>query len=343
MVRRHLLKALLLVSFAAAVACGNAVAATAPKKPATAQPRVAVVELKAGEAQLESQNGTFVVPVLINGVLTLKFTLDSGASDISVPSDVVSTLIRTGTISAADFIGEQTYILADGSRVKSPTFRLRTITVGGITLRNVLASVADTKGSLLLGQSFLSRIGSWSVDNVRHVLILNGGSGQPGTGNAPQAPPSRQVAVALPPEKPAAPVVASAASPDDLASFAYASRDYATAYRLWRPLADQGQASAQYGLGILYRNGHGVAQDYAAAVSWFRKAADQGDANAQYGLGARYHAGQGVMQDYAAALVWYRKAADQGNASAQTNLKALCTAQPTTTGCPSARPGLRPR
>ena len=276
MTRLRSAQALLLVSFAAAVACGNAVAATAPEKPAAAQPRVAAVELKAGEAQLESQNGTFVVPVLINGVLTLKFTLDSGASDISVPSDVVSTLIRTGTISAADFIGEQTYILADGSRVKSPTLRLRTITVGGITLRNVLASVADTKGSLLLGQSFLSRIGSWSVDNVRHVLILNGGSGQPGAGTAPQAPPSQQVAVAPPPEKPAAPVLASVASQYEQGSAAHNRGDYATAYRLWRPLADQGLADAQSDLGVMYQAGQGVAQDDAAAVSWYRRAADQG-------------------------------------------------------------------
>jgi len=49
--------------------------------------------------------------------------------------------------------------------------------------------------------------------------------------------------------------------------------DYATAMRLWRPLADQGVASAQYNLGVMYANGQGVPQDYAAAVSWYRKAA----------------------------------------------------------------------
>ena len=49
--------------------------------------------------------------------------------------------------------------------------------------------------------------------------------------------------------------------------------DYATAYRLWRPLADQGDASAQNNLSLMYNNGQGVPQDYAAAVSWYRKAA----------------------------------------------------------------------
>lgn len=59
--------------------------------------------------------------------------------------------------------------------------------------------------------------------------------------------------------------------------------DYATAFREWMPLADQGDAAAQYNLGIMYDNGQGVAQDYGAAVKWYRKAADQGDADAVKG------------------------------------------------------------
>ena len=55
--------------------------------------------------------------------------------------------------------------------------------------------------------------------------------------------------------------------------------------RLLRPLADQGDATAQYDLGLMYAKGQGVPQDYAEAVKWFRKAADQGDASAQYNLG----------------------------------------------------------
>ena len=73
----------------------------------------------------------------------------------------------------------------------------------------------------------------------------------------------------------------------------------------------------------MYDNGHGVPQDYAAAVSWYRKAAEQGDADAQYNLGVMYDAGQGVPQDYAAAVSWYRKAAEQGYAGAQYNLGVM--------------------
>lgn len=77
--------------------------------------------------------------------------------------------------------------------------------------------------------------------------------------------------------------------------------DYATAYRLWLPLANQGNASAQFNLGVMYDNGQGVPQDYAEAVKWYRKAAAQGDAQAQNNLGVRYDNGQGVPQDYVQA------------------------------------------
>src|SRR5258708_2740981 len=71
-------------------------------------------------------------------------------------------------------------------------------------------------------------------------------------------------------------------------------RDYATAIRLWRPLANQGNADAQYNLGVMFDKGDGVPQDRAAAVSWFRMAADQGLAAAQSNLGIMYEYGLGV-------------------------------------------------
>jgi predicted aspartyl protease len=104
--------------------------------------------------------------------MLLDFIIDSGASDVSIPADVVSTLWRTGTLSDADFTGSKTYVLADGSTIPSATFRIRSLRVGDRVLANVSGSIAPVKGSLLLGQSFLSRFKSWSVDNVREVLVL---------------------------------------------------------------------------------------------------------------------------------------------------------------------------
>ena len=51
------------------------------------------------------------------------------------------------------------------------------------------------------------------------------------------------------------------------------SGDYVTALKQWLPLAEQGNASAQYSIGWMYGSGNGVAQDYAEALKWYRLAA----------------------------------------------------------------------
>jgi formylglycine-generating enzyme required for sulfatase activity len=124
------------------------------------------------EIPLEKQGGVYTLPVRINGVITLNFVLDSGAAEVSVPVDVVSTLLRTGTIKESDFLPGQVYSLADGSTLKSPRFLIRELEFGGIKISNVPASVAPLAGELLLGQSLLERLDSWSMDNRRHVLVL---------------------------------------------------------------------------------------------------------------------------------------------------------------------------
>ncbi len=106
----------------------------------------------------------------------------------------------------------------------------------------------------------------------------------------------------------------------DEAVVAYKRGDYATALREWRPLAEQGNAKAQYNLGIMYDKGRGVPRDYAKALQWWRKAAEQGDAMAQNNLGILYDNGHGVPQDYAEAVKWYRKAAEQRHPYGQFNL-----------------------
>jgi hypothetical protein len=84
----------------------------------------------------------------------------------------VLALSRTGTITDADFLGEQTYRLADGSTVPSQRFVIHSLKVGDNTLENVVGSLASAQGAPLLGQSFLSRFKSWSIDNQRQALIL---------------------------------------------------------------------------------------------------------------------------------------------------------------------------
>jgi TPR repeat protein len=105
---------------------------------------------------------------------------------------------------------------------------------------------------------------------------------------------------------------------DGLAAFK--KKDYATAARIWQPLAERGSASAQYNLGLLYSHGAGVARNDIKAAEWFRSAAEQGHARSQLELGLLYAEGKGVPQRKNVAIGWFRRAAEQGEAGAQLQL-----------------------
>ncbi len=96
---------------------------------------------------------------------------------------------------------------------------------------------------------------------------------------------------------------------------AYNRGDYDTALKKFLPLANQGDAAAQYFLGGMYAQGKGVLRDYAEAMKWYRLVADQGVAAAQHNLGIISSQGQGVPKDDVQAYRWYTLAADQGNGS----------------------------
>lgn len=93
------------------------------------------------------------------------------------------------------------------------------------------------------------------------------------------------------------------------AEFAYERGNYTQAARLFSPLAEQGVASAQFHLGLMYENGRGVRKDHSTALTWFRKAAAQGYAGPQNNLGLIYERGRGVRKDLVRALMWYTLAA----------------------------------
>ena len=140
---------------------------------------------------------------------------------------------------------------------------------------------------------------------------------------------------------------------------AFQRKDYATAFRIWKPLADNGNAEAQFNLAILYERGLGVrrdmseafelchlaaaqglpqaevelgrmyargwgtAQRFGEALQWFEKAADQGDPDGERNVGWLYDQGYGVVRDYKIAAKYYQLAADHGNADGQFALAEL--------------------
>jgi TPR repeat protein len=113
--------------------------------------------------------------------------------------------------------------------------------------------------------------------------------------------------------------VAAADSYEDALS-AFLRKDYAFEAQLFRPIAEQSNAKAQYNLGSMYDKGLDVSQDYQEALKWYRKAAEQGHARAQGNLGLIYAKGRGVSQDLVRAQMWFTVSAeamsiDEGRAS----------------------------
>ena len=104
--------------------------------------------------------------------------------------------------------------------------------------------------------------------------------------------------------------------------------EYETAYEIWRHMAEQGHASSLQMIGLMYREGIGVAQDYAEAARWYSAAAEQGNHWAQFTLGLMYAYGKGVIQDYSTAHMWFNIAASQGNSNAVHNRDVIAEALP---------------
>jgi clan AA aspartic protease (TIGR02281 family) len=148
-----------------------------------------------------------LVPAQINKAVAIDFIVDSGAADVTIPKDVFKTLIRTGTLSENDIIGKGKFGTADGSEVQGIRFKLATLQVGDQVLTDVIASVIPSSSDAsqpLLGQTFLSRFQSWSIDNNSGTLNLTpqgsapssgsqqtreAGSGTPSPGASPQPQP----------------------------------------------------------------------------------------------------------------------------------------------------------
>ena len=101
--------------------------------------------------------------------------------------------------------------------------------------------------------------------------------------------------------------------------------DYSRAAEVFRPLAEQGESTAMYNLGLLLDKGLGLEQDRSSAATWYRLAAERGEARAQYNLALLSIEGKAVDQDYNRAVELLRLAADKGQARAQYNLGILAS------------------
>ncbi len=104
---------------------------------------------------------------------------------------------------------------------------------------------------------------------------------------------------------------------------AYNVGEYETSLAECQPLAEEGNATAQFCVGRLYANGFGVPMNDDLALRWYGLAAEQGYSEAQLNLGLMHANGWGVEMNDQEAAKWYRLAAEQGLVAAQTSLAML--------------------
>lgn len=147
---------------------GLAVALAEPAPPLTASS----VPPADNEIMLEADGRNYLVPVRINGAVTAKFVVDSGASVVMLPKDMVEDLTKSGAIAPSDMHGRSIFVTADGKHHRGQLLMLRRLEVGGHVATDVMAGVGPEHVEPLLGQTFLAKFKSWTLDNKRHVLIL---------------------------------------------------------------------------------------------------------------------------------------------------------------------------
>lgn len=122
---------------------------------------------------LKQRNGIYYIPVEVNSSLKIDFAIDPGAADVMISTDVFEALVKAGTITPEDLLGNQNYQLADGSTDNYKIINLKSVKIGNHEIKNVRAFVSkNSLAPLLLGQSALNRFRSYKIDNLSNNLII---------------------------------------------------------------------------------------------------------------------------------------------------------------------------
>ena len=127
----------------------------------------------ADEILLTERNGVYIVPVTLNDSITVDGILDTGASEMFIPFNVIATLIQSTSIAMTDILKEGVYTLADGSINTKERVNIAKIVIGDTTFYNISAIVGAKNSQLLIGQNLLHTFDSYGIDNNRKILTLN--------------------------------------------------------------------------------------------------------------------------------------------------------------------------
>ena len=120
--------------------------------------------------KMEKRNGVYQIPVTINGS-EMFFIFDTGAGLISISTVEATFLYKQGKLTDDDIVGKADFLDANGNISQDVIIRLKEVTIGNRTIRNVDASVvANSKAPLLFGQSALEKFGKISIDYSRNEI-----------------------------------------------------------------------------------------------------------------------------------------------------------------------------
>lgn len=122
---------------------------------------------------IKTPSGLYEVPVTINGKITFNFIFDSGASMMFIAPDVFGTLRIRGGLDSSDYKRIVIINNAQGKKETCKVYNLKSITIGGKTIKNIEAAVSNsTSAGILLGQNVLSQFGKYSFDPEKNILIF---------------------------------------------------------------------------------------------------------------------------------------------------------------------------
>lgn len=114
--------------------------------------------------KMRQEHGVYYIPARINGQ-ELEFVFDTGASGVLISQVEATLLWKQGKLTEEDILGKVQNFIADGSVVNNTAIILRSVEVAGVTLHDIEAYVSqNSTAPLLLGQSVMSRFGSFTLD-----------------------------------------------------------------------------------------------------------------------------------------------------------------------------------
>ncbi|UOA06987.1 retropepsin-like aspartic protease [Methylobacter sp. S3L5C] len=124
------------------------------------------------EIALTEHNGVYIMPITLNDSVTVNGILDTGASEMFIPFNVIAMLIQSKSIAIKDILKEGFYKLADGSTKIRERVNITKIVIGNNTFHNISAIVGANNSEILIGQSLLKNL-SYHIDNHKKILTLS--------------------------------------------------------------------------------------------------------------------------------------------------------------------------